>query len=227
MTFVSLDRVVIVGAGLAGLRAAESLRENRHRGEIVIVGEEIHYPYNRSPLSKSILLGKQAATDIAIPFTETLGVNWKLGSQAAALEVSNRILCLARKRGLLRLPLLRIWWKRPNCPRWQCGAVGLSGFRHPIPWSTGPMPASKQLRQRPPCSTHRTHRRFGHCYHFGLTDMASDCKVWGAVLAANIAPANSKFLAIARRDNRIVGVVGMNMPGALASWKGRIGIAHD
>jgi NADPH-dependent 2,4-dienoyl-CoA reductase/sulfur reductase-like enzyme len=43
MTSASLDRVVIVGVGLAGLRAAESLRENGHCGEIVIVGEETPY----------------------------------------------------------------------------------------------------------------------------------------------------------------------------------------
>lgn len=48
-------KVLIVGAGLAGLRTAESLRGVGFAGEITIVGEEPHFPYNRPPLSKDAL----------------------------------------------------------------------------------------------------------------------------------------------------------------------------
>jgi len=47
--------VVVVGASLGGLRAAEQLRAAGHDGPITVVGEEIHLPYNRPPLSKDVL----------------------------------------------------------------------------------------------------------------------------------------------------------------------------
>jgi len=45
-------RVLIVGGGLGGLRSAEALRTNGFTGEIAVVGDEEHQPYNRPPLSK-------------------------------------------------------------------------------------------------------------------------------------------------------------------------------
>jgi 3-phenylpropionate/trans-cinnamate dioxygenase ferredoxin reductase component len=47
--------VVVVGGSLAGLRAAEQLRAAGHEGPIRVVGEELHLPYNRPPLSKEVL----------------------------------------------------------------------------------------------------------------------------------------------------------------------------
>jgi len=51
-------RYVIVGASLAGAKAAETLREEGFGGSIVLVGEEAERPYERPPLSKSYLLGR-------------------------------------------------------------------------------------------------------------------------------------------------------------------------
>ncbi|MEU8606522.1 FAD-dependent oxidoreductase [Actinoplanes sp. NPDC048791] len=48
---------VIVGAGLAGAKAAQTLRESGFGGEIVLLGEEPERPYERPPLSKGLLLG--------------------------------------------------------------------------------------------------------------------------------------------------------------------------
>lgn len=48
--------IVIVGAGLAGLRAGEALREAGYAGRIVLIGEEKHEPYDRPPLSKAVLV---------------------------------------------------------------------------------------------------------------------------------------------------------------------------
>jgi 3-phenylpropionate/trans-cinnamate dioxygenase ferredoxin reductase subunit len=48
---------VIVGAGLAGAKAAQMLRETGFGGEIVLLGEETERPYERPPLSKGLLLG--------------------------------------------------------------------------------------------------------------------------------------------------------------------------
>lgn len=52
-------RIVIVGASLAGLRAAEQLRGARHDGAIAVLGAESHLPYNRPPLSKEMLSGSE------------------------------------------------------------------------------------------------------------------------------------------------------------------------
>jgi 3-phenylpropionate/trans-cinnamate dioxygenase ferredoxin reductase component len=52
------DPFVIVGAGLAGAKAAETLREEGFDGPVVLVGEEPEPPYERPPLSKDYLLGK-------------------------------------------------------------------------------------------------------------------------------------------------------------------------
>ena len=48
-------RVVVVGAGMAGLRAAEALRRAGFDGEIAVAGGEPHMPYNRPPLSKDAI----------------------------------------------------------------------------------------------------------------------------------------------------------------------------
>ena len=53
-----METIVIIGAGLAGATAATALRENGHRGPIVLFGNEPHVPYERPPLSKAYLLGK-------------------------------------------------------------------------------------------------------------------------------------------------------------------------
>ena len=49
--------VVIVGAGLGAIRVAENLRTNGFAGSITMIGAEGHPPYDRPPLSKSVLLG--------------------------------------------------------------------------------------------------------------------------------------------------------------------------
>ena len=52
-------RIVIVGAGLAAQRCAETLRANGHDGPITMFGAEPHAPYDRPPLSKAILAGER------------------------------------------------------------------------------------------------------------------------------------------------------------------------
>ena len=52
-----MQRVVVVGAGLAGARSVQELRAQGHTGEVVLLGAEPHLPYDRPPLSKGLLLG--------------------------------------------------------------------------------------------------------------------------------------------------------------------------
>lgn len=50
-------RIVIVGASLAGLRGAEALREAGFTGSLALIGDEPYPPYDRPPLSKTVLTG--------------------------------------------------------------------------------------------------------------------------------------------------------------------------
>ncbi len=79
--------VVIVGASLGGLRTAESLRRFGYLGPITVIGEEIHKPYNRPPLSKEVL-AKEVTLE-AVAFEEraaTADVNWVLGTRAVSAD---------------------------------------------------------------------------------------------------------------------------------------------
>jgi NADPH-dependent 2,4-dienoyl-CoA reductase/sulfur reductase-like enzyme len=62
-----LRQVLVVGAGVAGTRAAETLRKEGYDGALTIVGAERHAPYHRPPLSKKLLSGKveRAGVDLA------------------------------------------------------------------------------------------------------------------------------------------------------------------
>src|SRR4051794_8172476 len=54
---ISMQRVVIIGAGQAGVQAAATLRSEGYEGALTLVGEENYPPYQRPPLSKSYLSG--------------------------------------------------------------------------------------------------------------------------------------------------------------------------
>lgn len=88
--------VVVVGASLAGLRAAETLRIDGHDGPITVVGAESHRPYDRPPLSKQVLTGKAEPEQVVLPFDHrALGVELMLGRAAVGLDVDRRRLLLA------------------------------------------------------------------------------------------------------------------------------------
>src|SRR5690349_11677728 len=56
-------RIVVIGASLGGGSAALALREQGYDGELTVIGEEPHRPYERPPLSKAILLGDAEEPD--------------------------------------------------------------------------------------------------------------------------------------------------------------------
>ncbi len=81
--------VVVVGAGLAGLRVAEELRAQGYRGTLTLIGAEQRPPYDRPPLSKKVLTGELDDTGLR-PDLEALAIDLRLGE--TAVELGDRIL---------------------------------------------------------------------------------------------------------------------------------------
>jgi NADPH-dependent 2,4-dienoyl-CoA reductase/sulfur reductase-like enzyme len=83
-----LQRVVVVGASYAGLRAAEALRRSGFTGELVIVGAEPHLPYDRPTLTKGALAADPDPDVIALPLPASLGeVTWRLRARATSSDL--------------------------------------------------------------------------------------------------------------------------------------------
>ncbi len=95
--------IIIVGAGECGARAALSLRENGYRHPVTLIGDEVHLPYERPPLSKQVLL------DAAEPRTSVVLNDILLGehairhigsASASAIDTSTKRLALSDGRVL-------------------------------------------------------------------------------------------------------------------------------
>ena len=91
-----MDRLVVVGASLAGLRAVEAARRAGFTGSITLIGAEDHLPYDRPPLSKAVLHGDSQVE----PFVDEagfadLGVDLRLGAPATGLDTQKRVVRVA------------------------------------------------------------------------------------------------------------------------------------
>lgn len=88
-----MQAIVVVGASLAGQRAAETLRGDGFDGRLVVIGAEERLPYDRPPLSKDVLAGKREPESIQLgdeSLYEKLEIEWHLGRSATALDVTDR-----------------------------------------------------------------------------------------------------------------------------------------
>ena len=87
------QRVVVVGASVAGISAATALRRGGHRGTITLIGAEPHPPYDRPPLSKQVLAGEWEAARIALSPGDALAkldLDLRLGTAATGLDLAAR-----------------------------------------------------------------------------------------------------------------------------------------
>ncbi|WP_327312588.1 NAD(P)/FAD-dependent oxidoreductase [Streptomyces sp. NBC_01235] len=91
MTGTATGRIVVAGASMGGLRAAEQLRAAGWTGAVTVVGDEPHMPYNRPPLSKEVLAGKAPFESLAFtPKAAAADVEWRLGTKVVAARLDRR-----------------------------------------------------------------------------------------------------------------------------------------
>jgi 3-phenylpropionate/trans-cinnamate dioxygenase ferredoxin reductase subunit len=91
-------QVVIIGAGQAGLQAAEALRAGGYAGSIIMLGDEPYGPYHRPPLSKAWLAGVMDATQLVMRAPEALArknIELRTSSKVSAIDTTNRNVKLA------------------------------------------------------------------------------------------------------------------------------------
>jgi NADPH-dependent 2,4-dienoyl-CoA reductase/sulfur reductase-like enzyme len=101
------SHVVIAGAGLGGLRAAEQLRAAGHGGPVTVIGAEPHLPYTRPPLSKELLASagelslEKAHEKVAFRRRKSAAdVTFRLGQPVAAADLAAGTLALADGTGM-------------------------------------------------------------------------------------------------------------------------------
>lgn len=91
-----MSGVVIVGAGLGGLRAAETLRSAGYAGAITVVGDEEYLPYNRPPLSKEALAGGIDVASLEFRRKPSVDdVRWLLGTPVVGSDLAARTVTLS------------------------------------------------------------------------------------------------------------------------------------
>ena len=98
MSAVTVSGMVIVGAGLAGLTVAETLRAEGYEGPITMLGDEPCGPYHRPPLSKGYLLGDTQEAQLVMRAPELMAkknITLKVGAGVTAIDRAAKQLTLA------------------------------------------------------------------------------------------------------------------------------------
>jgi NADPH-dependent 2,4-dienoyl-CoA reductase/sulfur reductase-like enzyme/ferredoxin len=91
-------RIVIVGASLAGARAAEVLRREGFAGSLTMIGDETREPYDRPPLSKQVLTGQVPPEHTLLPRLREVEAELLFGTPATGLDVAGKRVRLADGR---------------------------------------------------------------------------------------------------------------------------------
>ncbi|UZJ30160.1 NAD(P)/FAD-dependent oxidoreductase [Streptomyces endophytica] len=90
-----MREVVVVGAGLAGVRAAGALRAEGFDGRLTVVSDERELPYDRPPLTKQVVAGTMTGDDIRLAGEGEFGARWIRGTAAVGLDRERRRVRLA------------------------------------------------------------------------------------------------------------------------------------
>ncbi len=93
-----IDTIVVVGGGLASGKAVETLRDEGFEGRLVLVAEERHRPYERPPLSKGFLMGKQELEKAFVhpsAWYDEHDVELRLGTRVTALDPDRHVVTAA------------------------------------------------------------------------------------------------------------------------------------
>ncbi|HEX5143795.1 MAG TPA: FAD-dependent oxidoreductase [Mycobacterium sp.] len=111
---------VIVGAGLAGAKAAEALRDNDFDGHIVLIGAEELLPYERPPLSKEFLAGKKGLEEFTVhnaAWYRDHDVELRLGTEITGIERPKQAVTLPDGEALSYDKLLLATGSRSRRPK--------------------------------------------------------------------------------------------------------------
>ncbi len=124
--------VTIVGASLAGLRGAEALRRADYAGPITIIGDEVHLPYDRPPLSKKVLSGVWDLDKPSLVTAERLAeldIAIETGVQATGFDLATRVLTTSQgSPGSQRSRTVdALLIATGASPRWIPGTKGVGG----------------------------------------------------------------------------------------------------
>ncbi|MFD8818106.1 NAD(P)/FAD-dependent oxidoreductase [Streptomyces sp. NPDC059627] len=125
-------RVLVVGASASGLTTVESLRRKGYTGEIAVIGDEPHAPYDRPPLSKQVLSGAwepQRATLRTEVLLSGLAADFGLGDEAVALDPAARTVRTASGRELSADAVVLATGVRPRTLPGQAGLAGVHVLR--------------------------------------------------------------------------------------------------
>jgi NADPH-dependent 2,4-dienoyl-CoA reductase/sulfur reductase-like enzyme len=93
-----LQRIVVVGASLAGLRAVETLRDRGFAGALTLIGDEPHRPYDRPPLSKQVIQGTWEPEQTLFRRKDgydALALDMRLGMRATSVDLRAKRVMLA------------------------------------------------------------------------------------------------------------------------------------
>lgn len=115
----TIERIVIIGGGLAAANAAETLRQEGFTGTLTVVGKEPHLPYERPPLSKSYLMGKKTADDLPphdAAWYDAHDVAVLSGTEATAIDPAARTVSLDSGDALEYDALLLATGAEPRVP---------------------------------------------------------------------------------------------------------------
>ncbi|TVL91963.1 NAD(P)/FAD-dependent oxidoreductase [Streptomyces sp. SAJ15] len=122
---------VIVGGGLAGAKAAETLREEGFTGRVILISDERDHPYERPPLSKGFLTGKDDRDSVFVhepAWYAQADIELHLGQPAVRLDRATRAVILGDGT---RVPYDRLLLATGAEPRrLDIPGTGLAGVHH-------------------------------------------------------------------------------------------------